>query len=115
MAADNRTEPGQQFSCVERFGQIIIRTGIKSRNPVFYFRPGSQHQAGGRNPVTAQFAEHRDAAHFRHHPVQDDTVKAAGFRHLQRIRTVIYRFNGISFMLKERPRRAAQLPVIVRK
>ena len=95
MTADNRPQPCQQFRCIEWLGQIIVRSGIQSGNPVLHFCPGSQHQAGSGYTVAAQFVKYGNAVHFRHHPIQDDPVKHFGFRQFQCIRTVMRCFNRI--------------------
>ena len=115
MAANHGAQPCQQFRRVERLGEVIIRAGIQPGNPVLHLCPGSQHQAGRGNAVAAELRENLNAAHLRHHPVQNDTGIFAGFRQLKRVRAVVRCLNGITFMLQQGLRGTAQFPVIIRK
>ena len=82
--AQDGVDPQKQFFGFERFGQVVIRSGLQPVNAVAGFALGRQHQDRGRSRF-AQGAGQADAVFAGHHHVQNDQVEIQPRQHPPRM------------------------------
>jgi hypothetical protein len=86
-----RADAGLQFPRLERFDDVVVRSGIEARHQrVLAFVRGHQddvHVSIGLE--RAHRAAHLDAVYFRHGPVQENQAGMIGPRHFHQRRFAV--------------------------
>jgi hypothetical protein len=81
-AAEDRPDPGEQLLEGERLGQVVVRAGFESLDPIVDVAAGREHQhadiAGG-----SQAPADLEPVEAREHPVEDDEVRLPGSREIK--------------------------------
>ena len=73
-AAQRHAQPGQKLLHAERFGQVIVRTGIQGGYFVGIVTAGRNHQNGHIAPA-ADLADHLNTIHIRQAKVQKNHIR----------------------------------------
>ena len=97
--ADQCPQPGQQFTGIKRFCQIVIGTCIQTVHTVTDLPQGCEHKNGDGYAVGSGTFEQRKAVQFRQHPVQDAGIVVSGFEKMQTIGTCMAAIGGESCCL----------------
>ena len=77
---------GEQFSRIKGLCKVIVRPGVKARNPVPYLVEGGKHQHRHMAALAPYDLEQREAVELRQHPVQYACVVIPPAKQLQSLR-----------------------------
>jgi hypothetical protein len=73
--AIERTQAGQEFIEVERLGQVVVRPGVETTDPIANVTSSGQHQDGDGDTELVKPAGDTHAIHPGQHPVQQSDVE----------------------------------------
>ena len=73
-AAQQGPNPRQKLGKGKRLGQVVIGTGLQTRNDILYRILGRQHEDRSDDLLGPQLLEHGEAVLLRQHPVEHDQV-----------------------------------------
>ena len=108
------TDASQNLPRIAGLGHVVVSAQFESEDAVRVVAPRRQHD--DRDPaVLAQFLEHVDAVHFRHHHVQHDEVQARPAQLFQRLRAIMGQAHVEALRLEVLLEQAAELGIVVRE
>ncbi len=87
-AAQQRTDPGEQFVQLEGLDEVVVGTGIQTRDTVADRVTGGEHQDRHPHPARPQPAGGGQPVHTGHQDVQHDQFGVVGRDLLDRVQTV---------------------------
>ena len=115
MAAQERTDSGQQFSAVKGLGQIIVRAGVKAIDPVLHLTHRGQHDDRHLTAGGPGFPNHFVAIHTRHHDVHDAGIIISVCQIGQGVISIINRIHAVVAACQKRSDRTRNIRVILGK
>ena len=93
-------DTGEQFVDGEGFGEVVVRTGIKSLHALVHFRLRREDQHGGLNFFFAKAGEHFQSRQTGQHQIDHDEVVTAAQGHVEALRAVFTEIDGVAFLFQ---------------
>lgn len=115
MTAQERTDTSQQFSSVEGLGQIIVRTGVKSIDPVLHLTHRGQHDDRHLAAGSPGFPNHFVAIHTWHHDIHDAGIIISACQVSQGVISIRNRIHAVVAACQKRSDRTRNIWIILGK
>src|SRR5262245_297402 len=73
-APEHGFDTSEQFANGKRLGDVVVGAELEADYFVHFLATGSEHDDGNRGPLGFELFANVEAAHSRHHDVEDDQV-----------------------------------------